>query len=232
MFTLEQVVPWGRSFSEYQRMFALTEEDLRRRIVGCGDGPAGFNAEATRRGTHVVSCDPLYRFDAGQIRGRIEASVGEVLEQTRRNREAFVWQDIPSFEELGRVRMEAMQTFLADYEAGKRQGRYIEATLLELPFPDASFDLALCSHLLFLYTAQLSESFHQQAVAEMCRVAGEARIFPLLTLGGEPSRYVRVVLEAAERSGFNACVERVPYEFQRGGNQMMRVRKQGDAPNY
>ena len=39
MFTLDKVVPWGRSFDEYRRMFALTEIDLRRTIVGCGDGP-------------------------------------------------------------------------------------------------------------------------------------------------------------------------------------------------
>ena len=45
MFTLDKVVPWGRSFDEYQRMFALTENDLGLKIVGCGDGPANFNAE-------------------------------------------------------------------------------------------------------------------------------------------------------------------------------------------
>ena len=39
MFTLDQVVPWGRSFDEYRRMFALTEEDLDQTIIGCGDGP-------------------------------------------------------------------------------------------------------------------------------------------------------------------------------------------------
>jgi hypothetical protein len=55
MFTLDQVVPWGRSFAEYRRMFALTDAELGLRIIGCGDGPASFNAEATRRGTAVVS---------------------------------------------------------------------------------------------------------------------------------------------------------------------------------
>jgi len=53
MFTLDQVVPWGRSFDEYRRMFALTDAELGLRIIGCGDGPASFNAEATRRGTAV-----------------------------------------------------------------------------------------------------------------------------------------------------------------------------------
>ena len=70
MFTLDKVVPWGRSFDEYRRMFVLTEDDLRRGVLGCADGPAGFNAEATRRGMRVTSCDPLYAFSAEQIRDR------------------------------------------------------------------------------------------------------------------------------------------------------------------
>ncbi len=44
---LENVVPWGRSLAEYQAMFALSEEELQKRILGCGDGPASFNAEMT-----------------------------------------------------------------------------------------------------------------------------------------------------------------------------------------
>jgi hypothetical protein len=59
MFTLDRVVLWGRSFDEYRRMFNLTSEDLGGRIVGCGDGPASFNAEATVQGRQVISCDPL-----------------------------------------------------------------------------------------------------------------------------------------------------------------------------
>jgi hypothetical protein len=74
-----------------------------------------------------------------------------VLEQTRLNAGQFVWDAIPSVEDLGRVRMAAMRGFLEDYEQGKSEGRYVDAELPALPFPDASFDLALCSHLLFLY---------------------------------------------------------------------------------
>ena len=54
MFTLEQVVPWGRSFDEYRAMFALSDADLDGRLLGCGDGPASFNAVATRRGAKVI----------------------------------------------------------------------------------------------------------------------------------------------------------------------------------
>ena len=100
MFTLNQVVPWGRSFDEYRRMFALTESDLNSRILGCADGPASFNAEATVAGHRVVSCDPLYRCTAGQIRQRIRDTSEVVLEQTRRNQHEFVWTSIRSIEEF------------------------------------------------------------------------------------------------------------------------------------
>lgn len=225
MFTLEQVVPWGRSFDEYCRMFALSDEDLALRIVGCGDGPASFNAEATRRGAHVVSFDPIYRFDAAKIRGRIETTYQEVIEQTRRNESEFVWTSIRSVDELGGVRMAAMNEFLSDFPAGKVEGRYVEAELPSLPFADNAFDLALSSHFLFLYSVQLGIDFHRSAIREMCRIATEVRIFPLLALGGQRSPFVDALASELTESAFAVSIDNVPYEFQRGGNQMMRIRR-------
>jgi hypothetical protein len=231
MFTLDRVVPWGRSFDEYRRMFALGETELRLRIVGCADGPASFNAEATRRGVNVISCDPLYRCDTDQIRERIASTCDLMLEETRRNAGEFVWSSIGSVEELGRIRMAAMQAFLDDFASGKVEGRYVDAELPVLPFADASFDLALCSHFLFLYTTQLGETFHRAAMLEMCRVATEVRIFPLLALGSRMSPFVDTCLEHLRGLGFEAAVVKVPYEFQRGGDEMMRIIAAGSSPH-
>jgi hypothetical protein len=225
MFTLDRVVPWGRSFAEYRRMFALTDVDLRVKTIGCGDGPASFNAEATRRGSHVVSCDPIYQYDAAQIQERIAATYDEVLEQTRRNAGDFVWDTIHSVEELGRVRMAAMNDFLDDYPSGTAEGRYIAAELPHLPFDDSSFELALSSHFLFLYTTQLGEAFHRAAIREMCRVAKDVRIFPLLALGAMPSPFVEPMVDELRGDGFVVSIDQVSYEFQRGGNKMMRIRR-------
>ena len=183
---LDTVVPWGRSFEEYVRMFALTEEDLKGRILGCGDGPAAFNSALTGRGGRIVSCDPLYLFSADQIRQRIEATFATVMAQVEQSREDFVWDVIANPEDLGRLRLAAMAAFLADFERGKGEERYVAAALPKLPFAAGAFDLALCSHLLFLYSEQLSFEFHLGAVAEMCRVAREVRIFPLVDLAGQP----------------------------------------------
>jgi hypothetical protein len=222
MFTLDQVVPWGRSFDEYTRMFALSASDLNGRILGCGDGPASFNAEATRCGHRVISCDPIYRFGTEEIRGRIAATYEQVLGQTRLNQHEFVWGNgIRDVDELGAVRLAAMQVFLDDYDAGRREGRYIDAALPALPFADRAFDLALCSHLLFLYSVQLGEPLHHAALRELSRVAAEVRVFPL---GGERSPFVDGSIRALREAGCQVAVERVPYEFQRGGNEMLRIR--------
>lgn len=223
-FTLDKVVPWGRSFDEYVRMFDLTPADLRKDILGCGDGPASFNAEMHSGGRRVVSVDPIYRFSPQEIAERIGETYPVILNQLEASKDDFVWGMVGSPEKLGALRMASMRTFLADFPRGLEEGRYVPGELPDLPFPDRRFDLALCSHLLFLYSEQLSLEFHQAAVAELCRVAGEVRIFPLVTLAGRPSPHREDVISRAEASGARVAVRRVPYEFQRGGDEMLVIR--------
>lgn len=228
-FQLDAIVPWGRSFDEYVAMFDLSARDLNGSILGCGDGPAAFNCELTQRGGRVTSVDPLYSFDAGKIEQRIDATFAQILAETTKNKHEFVWKSIPSIEALGRVRMEAMQTFLADYDGGQNERRYQSGSLPALPFATRQFDLALCSHLLFLYSEQLDLKFHIASIREMCRVASEARIFPLLQLGGTTAPHLQSFLDLFRADGYEVDIITVPYEFQRSGNQMLRVRNAEDA---
>lgn len=224
-FALDQVVPWGRSFDEYCRLFALTAADLQKSLLGCADGPAAFNAELTRRGGRIVSCDPLYAYSSTDIAARIDACFETVLQQTRADAAGFVWSDlIPDVAALARVRRAAMDEFLADYPAGQAVGRYRAGELPDLPFADGQFDCALCSHFLFLYD-RLGAAFHLQAVRELLRVACEVRIFPLVQLDRKPSPYLQPVMELARSLGAVPNVITVAYEFQRGGNQMLQIRR-------
>ena len=224
-FHLKDIVPWGRSFSEYVAMFALSDEDLTRRILGCGDGPASFNAELTRRGGTVVSVDPLYACDGNDISKRIEETFEQVIRETRKNMDEFVWEQISSLEELGKVRMEAMRDFLADYPRGKLEARYLAESAPVLSFPDDSFGLAVVSHFLFLYSNHLDLRFHIDAVTELCRVCGETRVFPLLQLGAIPSPHVEPLSAHFKAAGYEVAQIQVLYEFQRGGNRMLRIKK-------
>ena len=99
-FTLDKVVPWGRSYQEYVSMFSLSDTDLKRRILGCGDGPASFNASLTDGGGNIISLDPIYHFNLTQIKQRITETYTVVLEQLRNNKNDFIWDEIQSIEEL------------------------------------------------------------------------------------------------------------------------------------
>jgi hypothetical protein len=221
--SLDQIVPWGRSYDEYVAMFDLRAAELDRRLLGCADGPAAFNGELTARGGSIVSVDPLYRFDAGQIARRIAETSATVLDQVRRNAGDYVWEAIPSVEALGAVRMAAMRRFLADFEAGRRAGRYVTAALPALPFASGQFDIALVSHFLFLYSVQLSAAFHVQALRELLRVAREVRVFPVLTIDGLRSPHLGEVTDGLTGEGLRVELRRVAYEFQRGANQILVV---------
>jgi hypothetical protein len=223
-FHYDQVVPWGRSFGEYVRMFDLGARDLGRRILGCGDGPASFNAELTRRGGSIVSVDPLYAWDRATIARRIDETFEIVIAQTERERHRFVWHELRDPSHLGATRMAAMRAFLADYDAGTEAGRYVEGALPSLPFSAGEHDLALCAHLLFFYPAQLDRDFHRRAIAELRRVAREVRIFPLVDIDAQRSCHLDGLLKELAAAGACPEVVRVPYEFQRGGNEMLRLR--------
>jgi SAM-dependent methyltransferase len=222
-FSLSQVVPWGRNFDEYREMFALSDADLATRVLGCGDGPASFNAEATDKGYQIVSVDPIYRFPAAEIGARIEQATPIVVEQTRRNSQQFTWKRFASVEDLVAARLSAMSRFLQDYARDGAHERYVAAALPELPFPDKAFDLALCSHFLFLYSEQFDAAFHLRAITELVRVASETRIFPLLELGARPSRHLPSVVEGLRSAGLSVSTVRVPYEFQKGAHEMLRI---------
>jgi hypothetical protein len=223
-FTLDGVVPWGRNFSEYAAMFALSERDLACHLLGCADGPASFNVQATERGVHVVSCDPIYQFSATEIAARVEEVFPRMMAETRANADGFVWQNFDSVDALGAARRAAMNRFLDDYRQAANE-RYVAASLPDLPFADDAFDLALSSHFLFLYSAHLSHDFHRASIRELCRVAREVRIFPVITLAREVSPYLDALVPELRADGLRAELRKVEYEFQRGGHTMLKIER-------
>jgi len=216
---LKNIVPWGRNLEEYRSMFLLTNKDLNKKILGCGDGPSSFNVEASELGADVVSIDPIYQFSKEQISLRIDEIASEVMAEVRNNRANFVWNNISTPNDLEAIRMSAMKLFLEDYP----NKRYVYEMLPTLSFSDKHFDLALSSHFLFLYSEHLDFEFHFASILEMLRVADEVRIFPLVTLRNERSPYVDDIIEMLGIEGFKAEIVKTNYEFQQGGDKMMRI---------
>lgn len=223
-FKLEKVIPWGRSMQEYIGMFGLTPDDLKLKILDCAGGPASFNAEMTHQGYKVISCDPIYQFTSDEIYQRIQATYQTIIDGVEINHDKFVWHNIQSTAQLGQIRMAAMEKFLADFPQGLQECRYLTDQLPALSFNNAQFDLAVCSHLLFTYSDQLDLEFHLASIIEMCRVAKEVRIFPLLVnMSGERSPQLQPVMRKLQERGYQVEIKQVPYEFQKGGNQILRI---------
>jgi hypothetical protein len=220
---LKSVVPWGRTLIEYRNIFGLTDSDLEQSILGCGDGPASFNAELTQQGGNVVSIDPTYQFDSSSLKKRISEVYDEIMPQLHKNQDKYVWKNVSSVEELGRIRMDAMHTFISDYEMGKKSGRYIHESLPNLSFNNQQFDLALCSHYLFLYSEHVSLEEHISSITELCRVATEVRIYPLLSLNGKVSPHLDEVMSSLNQLGVSSSLVDVNYEFQKGATQMLVI---------
>lgn len=222
-FDFKSVVPWGRSLAEYVGMFDLSANDLGKRFLDCGAGPSSFNAEMTADGRSVVSCDPIYGHDGAEIADRVAETYGPMLDSVEAERDRFVWERFSNPAHLGEERMRAMSRFLRVYDTGRPAKRYVAASLPDLPFENGSFDIALSSHLLFLYADQMTAGFHVESIAEVMRVAREVRVFPLLDMRGQRSRHLEEVTERLAVQGFVVEIRTVPYEFQKNGGQAMFV---------
>nr|WP_019508544.1 class I SAM-dependent methyltransferase [Pleurocapsa sp. PCC 7319] len=221
---LEEVVPFGRSLDEYIKMFNLSPSDLRKRILGVGDGPASFNAEGTARGAKITSIDPIYQFSGVEIKQRFDAVVDNIIDQIIATPKNWVWSYHQSPQALKASRIKTLEIFLQDYEQGFQEGRYLAQELPQLDFTDQTYDLALCSHFLFLYSEHCDRDFHSASIKEMLRVSREVRIFPLLTLMQETSPYLDGIMAEFINLGYSVTIEEVPYELQPGGNKMLVIK--------
>ena len=204
-------------------MFALTPKDYDSPILGCGDGPASFNSENFKLGRHIVSVDPIYIYSGDEIGRRFDQVADSMISQVRATPDDWVWGYHTNPDALLKCRRRSLELFLADYETGRATGRYVTGALPSMPFSDKQFGLALCSHLLFLYSEILDSDFHVAAVREMCRVAREVRIFPLLTIARRRSDHIELVQKALHSDGWMTEIVKVDYELQKGGNEMLRI---------
>lgn len=223
-FQLNSVVPWGRNMEEYKLMFRLGDEDMSKKFAGFGDGPACFNYEMTKRNGSVVSFDLIYQFSKEDLEKRIEEVRITVMEQMRENKDNYVWKQIKSLEDLENTRMSAMRKFLADYEKGKAEGRYVSHALPEkLPYEADFFDIGLSSHFLLMYTA-LGYDFHIASMTEMLRVCKEIRIFPIVDLDANRTDLIKNVIDYFQKD-YEVAIVPTEYEFQKGDNQLLVIRK-------
>ncbi|WP_448626957.1 hypothetical protein [Geodermatophilus sp. URMC 64] len=212
----------ARSFAEYRAMFALSDADLRGRVLDCPGGGASFGAAARCLGADVVAVDPVYAAPAGELTARLTAELARGRAWAAANAERYVCDFHGSVDGLARTRTESARLFAEDLTA--RPGRHVAAVLPHLPFRDGAFDLALSSHLLFTYADRLDAAFHLAALRELARVGHEVRVYPLVDQAGRPlPDLLSTLADGLAAAGLRADVVEVDHEFQRGARSMLRL---------
>lgn len=217
-----EVLVTSRSFAEYVAFFNLDPDCLPGSVLDCCAGASSFVAEACGRGVDAVAVDPAYE-DRDRVLEQARASAAGGAQLIAAHQDSFVydWYGTPS--RRVQMREAALSEFISDFSTAPQ--RYRAAALPGLPLETGSFDLALCSHLLFTWATHFDEVWHLAALVELARVATEVRVFPLVLQGtGAPVSYLASLRDRLQRGfGIATHIETVGYEFQRGANQMLRL---------
>ncbi len=222
---LENIVLLGRRFEEYCGMFALDEGLLARaRILDAASGVSSFCAEANAQGYRVTASDVIYSVSADVLEEKCSQDLDKVMGRLPAIRDMYVWDNFKDIAALKSQRAGASRIFLEDFRRYGRE-RYVPAEYPGTGFADEEFDLALCSHFLFMYEDRLDYDFHKQTLWELARIAAEeVRIFPLVNLKGRRSAWVSRLIEDTDLKNFSIEIRKVEYEFMKGADEMMIVR--------
>jgi hypothetical protein len=211
---LPRIVFFGRTAEEYARIWKLSLADLAGlRILDCPCGPASFIGAC-----HDAGIDAIGLKDIEDTMAAIESS------------DAGLASSDP--ETWTAEKHQALEHFLVDFRrhgpgGDADDGRYVAASLPNLPFADQSFDMAFSAHLLFSYASvengglvesskALDLAFHLDAVTELARVTRqELRLFPAVIMAsdeGGPHPWVDPIRDRLRSLGFEVRMESSDYD--------------------
>lgn len=220
---MRKLVLWGHHVEDYREQFDLSIDEMNSRILEYGCGPSAINAIQTQANQVVVSCDPLFVLDKDTLSAKITLIFANMADEMQRFSEHFDFTQSGGFDKLIANRQKGIKEFLADYEKGKSQGRYLGITNHQLPLNDFSFDFALVSHYLFAELDDQTIDFHLDVIRELARVAKEVRIFPLIDREEKTSCFLGPVLLGLQKENFGVEVREVSHHLHKMGNAMLRV---------
>ena len=222
---IDRIAFIGRTYSEYMSMFGLNEGILKQGpVLDCPAGPSSFAAEAEKMGLDVTACDINYDLEIEELLKRGKNDIAHVFDKFDEVSHLYTWEYYKSKHEVISLRNNSMELFIGDFTRGFAEGRYRKAELPSLPFSDGAFSLVLSGHFLFLYGNRLDYDFHRECIRELVRVcSGEVRIFPLTGLDAKPCSYLGDICSFLKSGGITVEIINVPFEFQIGGNRMMRL---------
>lgn len=212
----------GRTLTEYQQMFDFDPARWDgQRILDCPAGPCSFVAEAHDYGIEALGVDKMYNRSPATLSKICATDIETSMAALDGIEDLYIWEFYDNVSELSEYRETAASRFLHDYAHNGE--RYVAADLPATPFADHAFDLVLSAHFLFLYDDRLSYDFHLKTIRELLRISSQLRIFPLHGFDAEQSKLVVDLVKTLQSEGYTTNRRVVPFEFQRGANEMLVV---------
>lgn len=224
---LDRIAFLGRTYEEYLKIFGLDEDILRKGpILDCPAGASSFTAEAREKGFDVTACDILYSHHIDRLTKKGLDDLQHVFEKLEEVSNLYTWNHYKNTKEVFGLRKKALEEFTKDFTNGFKERRYVPAALPKLPFPNKSFETVLSGHFLFLYGNRLDLDFHMACLYELVRVCrGEVRIYPIVGHDAKPYPHIDEIISSLDTVGIKAEIRDVPFEFLKGANQMMVLKR-------
>lgn len=216
---------WGLSYDNIVDMFSLNEKDLGKKILNCMGVPSSFNAIAYQNKYDVTTCSDVYGSDKETLQAKAYKEMKQAIDCIKSNPGRFNSSVIDTPEKYQRFLEDNLKIFFKHYDEAKTRKLYSSEALPEIAFSSHQFDLALCPNFIFNGNPAFSEDFQLNCIKELCRVAHECRIFPILDADGKMPTYITALRDRLAEIGFDTSVETVAYGLLRKGSSMLKVNK-------
>ena len=216
-------VLWGHHLTEYVDMFDLGADIVDKKVLEFASGPTAVNKELTAKSGRIQSCDPWFSADFKKMQHQFSVHLDQQLERMQTFPERFNFDKYGGCETFIAKRQQGISEFLNDYLKGYAQGRYLGVEDFHLPFPNSSFDIALCSNYLFADLPSQDLEFHLKWIKELARVAHEVCIYPLTENDGQISQWLGPVLLQLQQEGFLVAIQEVPFRLLPNSKAMLKL---------
>lgn len=229
LYTQAGVAMTCRSYEEYQQMFMLEQDFLRKgKILDIASGASSFTAELNQRGYNAVAVDPLYKLSIEEISSLGRKEIEIASQKLSQNENLFVWNYYNNLVHHDDIRNRSLNQFINSYKKDENKEIYIPARLPSLPFDDGTFSLVFCNHFLFLYQEQFDFKFHLDAIKEMVRITkkgGSIFIYPLVGFKDEVYPNLDELIEALNKNGVSATIDETNFRFLPSATHYLKIDK-------
>jgi hypothetical protein len=214
---------WGLSYDNIVAMMKLSATDLQKKIVNCMGVPSSFTAIALKNQQDVITCSDIYGSAKADIKKRAAKAVQQAISFIESNPDRFSASAIDTPKAYEKFLQENLKIFFEHYDKAFADHCYSSESLPDIAFADNEFDLAICHHFLFISDKNFTVDFQIAAIKALCRIASEARIYPLLDPQGKRPVELDEIIKTLEQQGYLCRFESVDYKLEKGGDTLLKV---------